>query len=104
MLSGPDKERCALYAALIVPESRWKGVASSPVGVIGAGSSAVSQASVKVRVPYAEVFLSEISTPNAVYDKLYSDAKGLRRAVSNALTTPTELQRFSSNQQPASVW
>jgi hypothetical protein len=91
ILSGPDKERCALNVALMVPESRRNGAASLPVGVIGAGSSAASHASVKMRVPYEGAFRSEMSSPKATYDKLNSVAKVSRRAVSYALTTPTEL-------------
>ncbi len=62
--------RCALYVALIVPDNRAYSGAS--IGLMGAGSSAVPQASVRVSVPYAVPSLPVICDPKAVYDRLNS--------------------------------
>ena len=45
------RPRWALKVDLIVPESNWKGAASAPVGVTGAGSNAVPHASLSAREP-----------------------------------------------------
>jgi hypothetical protein len=58
--------RCALYVALIVPDSSWYGAASLPVGVMGAGSRPPAKASLKVSEPLAGAPSSEILLPNAL--------------------------------------
>ena len=73
----------------MVPERSLNGVAS--VGVIGAGSSAVPQASVSVSVPdEPDVRLS----PKAVYVRLKSFASLAKSLVSRCLTSATELENI----------
>ena len=87
-----ESERCALYVALIVPESNWYGAASLPVGVIGAGSSPLLCESLNVKEPLAGAPSSEILLPKALYVKLNSLLSEVRRAVSWALTSSRELR------------
>ena len=63
MLLSALRLRWALYVALIVPDSRAYSGAS--IGLMGAGSSAVPQASVRVSVPYAGASSPVICDPNA---------------------------------------
>ena len=80
MLSSPARLRCALYVALIVPDSSAYSGAS--MGLIGAGSSAAPQASLMASVPYAGAPSSDTCEPKAVYDRLNWCARCLRSAVS----------------------
>ena len=81
--------RCALYVLRIVPERSLNGAAS--VGVMGAGSRAVPQASVSVSVPEEP---EERLSPKAVYVRLKSFASLASSFVSRCLTSATELSEF----------
>ncbi len=94
MLS-PRSDRWELKVDLIVPARRVYGAASRPVGVMGAGSSAVPHASLRVRVPLDGASLSEISTPKLVYVRLNFFDRDLSSCVSRFTVVATELYRRS---------
>lgn len=83
---------------LIVPESNWKGAASAPVGVTGAGSNAVPHASLSIKEPYAGVS-PVILSPNAVNERLNLAARFLNVAMPCSFTAPTELPRHVSDRK-----
>jgi hypothetical protein len=78
--------------ALMDPENSWKGAASLPVGVTGAGSNASPQASLRVREPYFGPSLVSMSLPKALKDKLKCSASSSRSTVSLFCTALTELR------------
>lgn len=89
--SAPWIARCALYVALIVPDSSWYGAASAPVGVTGAGSSPLSNASLSVSVPLAGAPSADTCWPNALYVRLNLCPRLWSSSVSDCLVSPTEL-------------
>lgn len=89
MMSSPffKPGRCALYAALMEPESRRYALAS--VDEIGAGSS--PRDALSVSVPEDGASGGERASPKAVYVRLNLCARCLRAWVSRDVVAPTEL-------------